>query len=249
MITARPLPTRYDNRESQLTVSTPSCCCCCCCCLGTVAGVLTFSGRQVHNESRIHDGNPLGMLFSIFSFPVAIAVMIGIGSVFETSGNAAVWLVLGIGALVAIAVYAVGHLFANSKNTTKAFVVPLILVPVSAASTVAEVFAVLFTIGIGWIVIIPLLVFAGIKAADAVSPKPAPPSPMYEAPVMGFATGDQIGGPVPQTTPIYPNPTHPAPNAPPDSLPPAPPPEAPPNLPSGPPSIPDDRLPPDFPRS
>lgn len=251
MITARPLPTRYDaNRDGQLTVSTPSCCCCCCCCLGTVAGVLTFSARQVHNESKIHDGNVLGTIIALFSFPVAVGVMIAMGNLFDTSGEYAVWLILGLGALVAIAVYAIGHLFANSTNTTKAFVVPLILVPVSAASTIAEVFAVLFTIGIGWVVIIPLFIYAAVKAADAVSPRPKPLPPMTQAPMMGFATGDQIGGPVPQATPIYPNPTHPPPGSPPGgALPPAPPPQAPPQFPSGPPSIPDDRLPPDFPRS
>lgn len=253
MISARPLETRYDtSRDGQLTVSTPSCCCCCCCCLGTVAGVLTFSARQVSNEADTNDGNPLGAVLSFFSFPLGIGAMIGAAFAFGDSGDSAPWLIIGIGALVAIAIYAIGHLLANKHNTAKAFAVPTLLAVVAGVSVVAEVLAVLFTVGIGWLVIIPLLAWGSYKLADSVSPR-IKDDPYYRAPLPGLGVGTGIGAPNTPGAPIQPHPTHPPPSdsglPPSGSLPGVATPSPPPDLPTGPPAIPDDRLPPDFPRT
>jgi hypothetical protein len=240
MSALKPLETRYDvSGEGPLTVATPSCCCCCCC-LGTATGVITFSARQVSNEQNLHKGHWLGALIAALAFPLAIGAMIAFYNVAPSSdvGDVLLW---AVGFCVAVGVYAAGHHIAGSPNTAKAFAVPTKLLIVAAVAVVVEFFAVLFTLAIGELAIVPLLVWLAVKAADSVSPR-AKNDSIDLAPYIPAVGFGGPGPPMPGAQVQQQPPPH-APPAPPSAL------QTPPAVPQAPPQLRNDQLPPDFPGS
>ncbi len=172
MITARPIATRYDTPDnSPVTVATPSCCCCCCC-IATIAGVVTFSAKQFSNEKTNNDGSGFAPWLGALALPVAIGVMVALGSTLRLS------VPVGLaGAVAFVAIYAGAYVLAGGANAVRAFVTPVLVLVVAGALAVAELFAVLFSAGVGWLVLIPLEIWAGYKIADSVTPSNYRPMP------------------------------------------------------------------------
>ena len=240
MIRAIPLTTRYDvrGRHSSLTVATPSCCCCCCCCLATTAAVLTFSGREVSNQVHTHGGRSIASLVAVLSFPIGVGAMILAANVWTSPRF---WPVVAIGVVVAVAFYTLAHFLARTPDLVRGVVTSTVLAVIAGAATLAEAIAVLVTIGLIWLLLIPLGIWGAVKAADGIARRPKPSAPTDEvwragpiAPAPSVPTGPPPAQP-PTGTPGFLMPPPAIPDIP--SAPPAPP-----------SASPNDTLPPNDPR-
>lgn len=266
MIEIKPLATRYDtDSAAPLTVSTPSCCCCCCCCLGTIGGVLTFSGREVSNQQHNNGGHWIALVLGLAAFPLGVGAMISFPGI-EIAGISG-WPVFILGVMTTIGCYFLAHIVAGVQNPVRSILTPFVLTLIFAVAVVGEALAVLATVGIAWVVIIPLAIWGSYQMANVVAPRNKEPDPALMS-HLGLGTGGALGGPMAPQPPSgmtqQPTGAGAQPQVPDNGVPQAPPgvpevppavPQAPPavpqdssQLPTAPPSIPDDRLPPDFPR-
>ncbi|MBW3602191.1 MAG: hypothetical protein KY434_05765 [Actinobacteria bacterium] len=185
------LPSSFDRPDGGGPVPTPTCCCCCCCCATTLAAWGTYEGMSTFFEGRrtAAPRRVWAVLLGVVTPVVAIGLGIAAAAVASTPGFDELLLLVPSAVVAVLAWFGLAWwslLLAGVESTRarKAAAVTAVLgVLAFAAEVVVGALLLLWTFGIGYLV----LLAGGVVAAVAMArhrhrpPELAPggPPPVY----------------------------------------------------------------------
>lgn len=164
---------------------------------------MTFGAKQISNERKTHGGSGFAPLLAGLALPISVASMFVVGSALNAPTP-----IIASGIVAFVVIYAVAYLLAGGTSPLRAIATPVIVLILGAMLMAGELFAVIYTGGVAWLVIVPFGIWAAYQVADSLTPASSPGSqPLAGHPGDGwspYSHGQPMTPPSPPTPPVTP---------------------------------------------